>query len=354
MISDVLFHKDTTGKIRSWQYEVDGNKWRTIAGLVDGEKVVSNWTVSVAKSQETDEEQALFEAHAEFKKKLDRKYVSSLDDVDMKKAAGVMPMLAQKYEKFTVPVFSQGKLDGIRCLANKDGLWSRQNKPIVSVPHIVEALQPLFEKHPDAVLDGELYNHELKDDFNKIASIVRKTKPTDDDFNLAEELIQYHVYDLPSCDETFKNRNEELNSLISNIPFIVNVETKWHEDEESLDKAYEELISLGYEGQMIRFDAPYEQKRSKNLLKRKDFQDDEFEFICFEEGKGNWSGYAKSVKLRLKDGREFGAGIKGNQDFCKDLLDKVFKIVTVRYFALTPDGIPRFPVAVVFYEDDRF
>ena len=81
---------------------------------------------------------------------------------------------------FGAPVFSQPKLDGIRCIAMREGLFTRTGKPIVAVPHIHEELEPFFEKYPNAVLDGELYNHAYKDDFNKIIHLVRKQNLTEE------------------------------------------------------------------------------------------------------------------------------------------------------------------------------
>ena len=52
------------------------------------------------------------------------------------------------------------------------------------------------------MLDGELYNHGLKDDFEKIISCVRKTKPTDADRAESRKLVQFHCYDI--VDETIK------------------------------------------------------------------------------------------------------------------------------------------------------
>ncbi len=107
---------------------------------------------------------------------------------------------------------------------------------------------------------------------------------------------------------------------------------------------------------MIRLDTPYEAgKRSKNLLKRKEFMDDEFQLVRIEEGNGNWQGYAKRAVIRLPDGRECGAGIKGNQDFTRQLLADASRYThaMVRYFTLTPDGVPRFPVVVDWHEGAR-
>ena len=41
-----------------------------------------------------------------------------------------------------------------------------------------------------------MYNHGLKDDFNKIISLVRKTKPTDEDRLEAAQYTEFHCYDV--------------------------------------------------------------------------------------------------------------------------------------------------------------
>lgn len=355
MLSEPIFHRDSKGKIRSWQYEVDGARWRTISGLIDGEKVTTGWTLCLAKSQETDEEQALFEAKAEEKKKLDRKYARTIDDIDEVRAAGIRPMLAHKYEGWRGPCYAQPKLDGIRCLANINGLWTRTGKKIVSCPHIVEALEPIFNRDPRLVFDGEIYNHDLHDNFNEITSVVKKMKPTEDDFAKAESVIQYHIYDVPR-ERGFGYRYEVLEEILKGPlghPALQLVVAEEISTEEELDLHYSLQLAAGYEGQMIRFNGFYEHKRSKQLLKRKEFLDSEFPVVRIEEGKGNWAGVAKRAVLLLPDGREFGAGIKGSQEFCRGLLGSRPETATIRYFALTPDSIPRFPVAVAFHIGER-
>jgi DNA ligase-1 len=198
----------------------------------------------------------------------------------------IEPMLADKFKgwddkwKF---VYSQPKLDGMRCLATKDGLFSRQGKPIVSCPHIIQALQTTFEVFPDLVLDGELYNHKFRDNFNELISIARQTKLSAEDLAKSAELLEYHVYDMIG-DSRFSDRGDFLLNLpifrFRNVhPSIKLVTTTQIFSPDELDAEYAELLSMGYEGQMIRFDAPYEQKRSKSLLKRKEFQDEEFDLL---------------------------------------------------------------------------
>ena len=353
MLSDPIFSRDSAGKLRTWQYEVDGSSWRTIAGTVDGKTVTSGWRASVAASQDTDAEQALFEARAAEQKKLERKYSRDTGNVDEARASGYKPMLAVKYDGWVGPCYSQPKLDGIRCLASRDGLWSRGGKPIVSCPHVYWELGVFFKRYPGAVLDGELYNHELRDDFNAITSIVKKTKPTDEDLEESLRVIQYHVYDVPggvSGVPTFAGRSCFIANALDGFTAVRRVLTCRHGTPESLDESYAHFLECGYEGQMVRLDGPYEGKRSKQLMKRKEFTDDEYPFVRFEEGNGNWAGVAKSVVCRLPDGREFGAGIKGTRDFCAALDGLTPRLVTVRSPNLTPDGVPRFGVAVAFHD----
>lgn len=367
MIHPTLYTLDSKGKVRVWYMEREGAQYRTVSGLEDGQKTTSGWTIATPKNtgkanQTSPEKQAELEVQAEYRKKLDRKYHE-----DRSKVSGAKffaPMLAETFKGWdkrwtTSSVHSQPKLDGIRCIARVEGLFTRQGKKIVSCPHIEEALKPLFVGFgSDLVLDGELYNHDLRDDFNTIASLVRQTKPTAEDLTKSAEMVQYHIYDAPSKMGSFSRRADYLRDifefyetdhclrLVRSVPAYI---------AECLDRDYADFLRHGYEGQMVRLDAPYEAgKRSKSLLKRKQFQDAEFAVVCLEEGLGNWAGYAKRAVLRLPDGREFGAGIKGSQEFTKALLTKPTpKTATIRYFALTPDGIPRFPVAVAFFEEAR-
>ena len=362
---DTLYKLDTKGKLREWRCEIDGASFRTVSGLADGKQVTSEWKETFAKNvgranATTAEEQAVAEVDALYTKRLDGEYHRDIADVNQ--ARFFKPMLAAKWEdrlnKVEYPVYVQPKLDGVRCIANRDGLWSRTGKQIVSCPHIEIALEPLFEADPDLVLDGELYNHKLRDDFNQIISLVRKTKPTDEDLIDSHDMVEFHVYDLPSCDDIYSVRRTELEQVLRyEDSCLVFVQTDFATSQEDVDGLFGQYVELGYEGGIIRENKVYEQKRSNGLLKRKDFEDSEFEIISIEEGKGNWAGYAKRVIFRLEDGRECGSGLAGNQDFARQLLSERDKYVggqvTVQYFTRTPDGVPRFPIAKALYANGR-
>jgi len=359
IISKTLYSRTSTGATQIWFYEVEGNKYRTNEGQIGGAKTCSSWTIcqgkNIGRSNETTpEQQAFLEAEAKYNHKLARGYFENLADID--KVQFVKPMLAHKLEdrksKVKFPVAMQPKLDGMRCIATITGLTSREGKPIVSVPHINKALEPFFETHPDVVLDGELYNHELKEDFNKIISFVKKTKPTQKDFDLSAEYIEYHVYDciLP-VDHGFKKRSQQLYEF--DLPkCCVKVETLYYvTDWDDVEAQHQLFVQDGYEGSMLRnLNSLYQNKRTHDLLKKKDFQDAEFEILDIEEGAGNRSGMMGRINFKTINGLEFSASSRGNEDYYKELLQNkaeyIGQMATVRFQNLTPDGIPRFPVVV--------
>ena len=364
-----LYKIDSKGNTRVWWMEYDDTKYRTHSGIKDGKIVVSGWKYPEAKNvgranATTVKEQVELEVLSEITKKEYQGKYHQTTTWAKNGAKFVECMLADKYNpakhnKF--PYYSQPKLDGVRCLVSKDGMQSRNGKPILSAPHIHEALEPFFREYPEIVLDGELYNHELKNDFEKIISLARKTKPTVDDLEESRKTIQYHVYDMIDYDRnwTFMNRKEFLGAVLLEdhpSPCIRFVESTIAESEEQIMENLSWNLEEGYEGQMLRVpDSLYEGKRSKNLIKHKEFEDDEFEIVSMEEGKGNWAGAVKRIEIRLKDGTTQFAGVRGSFDTLHDLLynDHGYAEVTVRYQNKTEDGKLRFPVVVAFWKGKR-
>ena len=353
---NTLYKRAVNGKINEHTIEVENNCFRTISGYNDGVKTTSEWTCCAGKNigkknETTPEQQALAEAQAMWTKKLELGSYESIDDIDTPKFFN--PMLAHKFEdykdKITYPVYSQPKLDGIRCIVRADGMWSRNGKKIISAPHIYEAMKPLFEVNPDLIFDGELYADKFANDFNAICSLVKKTKPTSDDLDKSKESIQYHIYDLPSCSGTFTQRNKALIDI--GVPRgCVIVTTDKVNNEDELMRCYDAYVNWGYEGQMIRLDKEYESKRSKSLLKHKSFIDEEYTILDVVEGEGNKTGMVGSFVFESKTGHIFNSSPKYSWDECKELWKQrqelIGKSATVKYFNLTPDGVPRFPYVI--------
>ena len=195
--------------------------------------------------------------------------------------------------------------------------------------------------------------------FNKIISLVKKTKPTQEDLDESAKYIQYHVYDYISYgnlkfSERYDHIQNDLKLCDNNI--IVPVPAKLCHTRKELDEEYGKYLSDGYEGQMIRLDVPYEHKRSKYLLKRKEFIDTEYTIVDVIEGEGQRTGTVGYMILRLPDGRTFKSNVKGPFDYLADILKNkdslIGKEATCKYFQLTPDGVPRFPyvIAIRDYE----
>ena len=368
---DPLYKRDSKGKVRIWTMEVGYNNdneagIRTISGLVDGQKVTSAWNLTEAKNvgrsnATTAKTQAEFEAQAEWTKNVDKDYFVDVNAIDSYTA--FKPMLAHDFTKTPVTSgITQPKLDGIRMVVNTRGLYSRSNKEIVAVPHIAEVLADFIKEHPTVTLDGELYNHELKDNFQKITSLVRKTVNLGaDELAESKKLVQYHIYDMfdsANPDMTFMQR---YNWIQKNVHLVNKKAVGIHlvasaicETSEEIDVMYGEYTTAGYEGQMIRQDAVYENKRSKGLLKRKEFITEEYQVVEVHEGQGAWTGYAKRLTLKMKDGTTFSSGLRGSQAQLKTLLENPnIDWATCRYFELSNDGIPRFPVTIDYGVGER-
>jgi len=308
----ILYKRSVTGKVSTWFVETENNCFRTTSGFSDGQKVTSEWTCCEGKSYNTNTQQATKEAEAMHRKRTETGYWEDINQIDT--PVYFKPMLAHDYEdyknKVTFPIYSQPKLDGVRCIIRADGMWSRNGKPILSAPHIYYSLRFLFEQDPDLILDGELYADKSVADFNTIISCVRKTKPTRDDLKLSADCIQYHIYDLPSNDDTFIQRFKSLFKL--KLPeCCVIVQTDQIDNENDLSAYYYDYMQLGYEGQILRTDSKYENKRSKSLLKHKTFSDAEFTILGVIEGKGNLTGKVGKLQFEI-NGKPFESAVNGD------------------------------------------
>ena len=160
-----LYSRTTKGAVQEWTIEVgDGlPMYRTIHGQQNGKLITSEWftceATNVGRANErTNVEQAIFVAESIWKKKQEKKYSENLDNIDCREFQE--PMLAKNWDdrkdKISFPLFCQPKLDGMRAIITKDGAKSRNGKEWLTIPHILEALKPVFDAHPELVLDGEL------------------------------------------------------------------------------------------------------------------------------------------------------------------------------------------------------
>jgi len=275
------------------------------------------------------------------------------------------PMLAHNVEAFERitdeewrdGLYIQPKLDGVRCLIQYgDGVspgviaYSRTGKEWKNIKHILQELVPFFQKYPNAILDGELYNHDLKKDFEKIISLVRKTKPTDEDRYEASQKVQFHCYDTIMEHMDFQGRNKFIMNELRDSKSIRTVTTIKVFDTETVEVCHEDFLEAGYEGSILRQNKPYECKRSWTLMKVKDFSDAEATIVGYEEGKGKREGHLGKFIMQDDDGIEFGCPpgkgytYKDMKDMLDNIHDYIGKRATFTYFERTKANSYRHPL----------
>jgi len=274
------------------------------------------------------------------------------------------PMLAYPVSKkpidYKIKNFIQPKLDGVRCLIQYDNsevtAYSRTGKQWKNINHIINDLKFFFQCNPDVVLDGELYNHDLKDDFEKIISCVRKTKPTDEHRLESKQLVQFHCYDAILSDRfkdvnwsgNFDLRNEWVHLNVPRTYCVKYVETHEVWAEKFAKQIHGINLSKGYEGSILRTNSKYQSKRSHSLRKFKDFHDSEATITSWVEGKGKRTGTIGKFMAIDSEGIEFGMPVMDNfkklQTNFKQMQKWIGKTATFTYFERTKAGSYRHPL----------
>lgn len=362
---ETLYTIDSTGKTRVWRQEQQGNKFRTISGVKDSDNLVtSEWTTcdgkNGGKANETSgSEQAEKEILAKYTKQLKTGYAKNEKDA-AKGTAYVEPMLAKSLKDYTDKVdfnkqkwVLQCKFNGNRVLFTKDGAFTRKGEVYQTVPHINNALAHFFRNNPEAVLDGELYNYDLRQKLNELSKLIRRSVHiTADDLRRSEQQVKFHCYDgygFNDLDESvdYETRKNWIDkNVLGKVKYVNEVKSYPINCQEDLEKHYNSFIDDGEEGGILRkIDEGYEHKRSKFLLKVKPEMDSEAIILDVMEGDGNWSGVAKTATLKWKD-KTFDATFKGSQEELRVVLknkkDWINKEVTFLYNDVTGYGVPNF------------
>lgn len=374
-----LYKKTSTGAIQEWNVQVVySNVYQRAEiiykyGQLDSEKIqTTNDFITkgknIGKQNETSIiEQAIVEAQAKWEKQKKKGYVESIQDAEAGKIddiikGGINPMLAHKYinhfDKIEFPALGQPKLDGHRCTAlidenGKCTIWSRTRKKITSMIHIEQEIEKTLGQYKGLILDGELYNHEYKSDFEQLSSAIRKKEQPEN-----YHIIQYHIYDC-IIDGPFSDRTEYLKKILpAKNKFLKRVETVAIKDFDDNKRYYQHCMDRGYEGSMIRnAHGKYENKRSYHLQKVKKFDDAEFPIVGIEkEGKGKLRGHVGSFSCKAPNGNIFGVKMKGKTEKLKEYFENhdlwKGKKLTVQFQGWTTKSrVPRFPSGVRLRED---
>jgi ATP-dependent DNA ligase len=367
----VLYHRGKGGKLFSYRIWTEGPEIVSEAGSVDGKKITTRKTAkgkNLGRSNETTPAiQATLQAAASWQEKRDRKYSEDPNGI---KEELPLPMLASSkkwidgQKKAVYPAWDQPKLDGGRCLARWEPvgdhgevvLRSRTGQVWDSLPHINRELEEIMPK--GMMLDGEIYLHGVT--FQAVVRLIKKQRPE-------SVLISFNCYDIlidqSDPDHTFLERKANLDAFFDgvaasgrNVEHIKKVEGRLVHTHEAVMQVHDEFVALGYEGAVVRnFRGIYEFNfRSVDLIKIKVFEDSEFEVVGFESGEGSYSDCVKWICVTAA-GLQFRVNPKGTlpekREYLLNAHRYVGKQLTVRYFGVTEDNIPRIAVGHGFRDE---
>lgn len=226
------------------------------------------------------------------------------------------------------------KLDGVRAYWDGKHLVSKGGKPIHAPEWFVRKLPPF-------ALDGELWTK--RQDFENIVSIVRQKKP-----DSRWHQIQYCIFEVPNQPGHLRQRLKVLLDYlaITQVPWLNVIPQEEVNSRGALYARLDSLIAAGAEGLVLRKpDVNYQVGRSSDALKVKSFQDDECVVLGYEPGQGKYRDQVGSLRCRTSSGLVIKLG-SGLTDALRKVPPEIGALVTYKFYGVTRNGKPRFPVFV--------
>lgn len=287
-------------------------------------------------------------------------------------------MLAEKYwdrmeelEKTNPDIIITQKYDGVRCVAihDKSGvkLFSRQGKPIEGLHDLEEQLLWL----PFGCFDGELLlnkdNIPSKDLYRETVTVVNskdqdKKNIVFNIFDICEIKEFENGYCAAPCIERKKVIQELEEQMKPDWWKAVPILYYGKYDKDIVQQELNKQIALEHEGVMVNIaNAPYEAKRTKNILKVKAMQDCDLKIIGFEEGTGKNKGTLGAIIVDYKGFEvRVGSGFtdQDREYFWANQNELLGRVITVQYFEETTNKKDnslslRFPVYLELREKGK-
>lgn len=271
-------------------------------------------------------------------------------------------MLAEKYFDDPEGLVPNGtefvlttKLDGVRCLIlnTEEGpeLFSRQGQPLKGFVEIERDMKQLPKGY---AYDGELLfeninNLDSKDLYRATMKEVTADKEKHNVIFNCFDILPIEDFKKGKCSIKAKDRKEMLHkclSLFGNIIYSIKEVKCLYKgtDKSQINYWLDKITSEGGEGVMINIaDAPYECKRTKNLLKVKKFQSCDLLVYDLEEGEGQNKGKLGAAKVWFiaPDGNKYscdvgcGFTLEQREDFWQHKEKLLNRIIEVGYFEIT-------------------
>ena len=273
------------------------------------------------------------------------------------------------------------KLDGTRslCLIDSNGkvkFYSRKGKEFHTLDVLKKELEDFVALHPEyknKVLDGEMCIIDVNgnEDFQGIMKeITRKDHTINNPSYCVFDLLNLEDFNKGCSTETYKPRLNKLKTFVETIKssHIKLIEYAYYTPE-VFDTWQKKVLDNGWEGLIARKDVPYEGKRSRNLLKYKNFSDAEYvvKDVVLDGNAtilvGGKTQRIKCVQSLVIEHKGYivnvGSGLTQQQriEFAEHPEHIIGKTITVQYFSETTDKEGnlslRFPTIKYIYDRER-
>ncbi len=251
--------------------------------------------------------------------------------------------LAQKPDLLLPKVYSSGKnvvgwvmsekLDGVRAYWDGKTLSFRSGKKIMAPDWFIKAL-------PDFALDGELWTK--RDDFANISSIVRAHEPDEQKW----KQVGYYIFEVPRQQGNLFQRLAVLKHYLKHhdVRFIHIIPQIKINSLPQMERFYRKLLKQKAEGIIVRDpNLPYQTGRRSSILKRKPYQDADCVVKAIFPGKGKLRDKMGSLLCQMNNGVRLRIGTGFTLQQRRNPPD-IGDLVTFKYYGLTKNNIPRFPV----------
>lgn len=351
-------------------------------------------TICQGKVKRDTEAQCILQFNHLIKEKLDKGYKEiqkSFNEYSKGELDNILPkentdsngfkkhMLAKSFDKIKQSVidnedywYASRKIDGLRCSFYWDGNKIRSASRgggdyDLALQHFIqnERFIEFFKKHPEVILDGELYKHGKS--LQQISGAARLEKNAYDC-----DWLEYYIYDVMYADIPFKVRLKVLNQISKELNLGFEPYKIWGRDSLQIQmvpqekvSGYDDIMKLhnnyveeGYEGVVIRNpNKPYGfGRRTNDMIKIKLYKTEEFLVTDYELG---LRGSEDMVFIcQTKDGIQFKAkpwGDRAQKEWYVDNFEKSCKnqLATIKFFYLSDEGCPLQPSLISFrYSND--
>lgn len=269
------------------------------------------------------------------------------------------------------------KLDGVRCIAyiNQVGettFFSRAGKEFQTLDKVADVIRAAGLRN--LVLDGEIcvVDENGNEDFQGIIKeIKRKDHTIQNPRFLIFDLLTVEEFESQTSQRTFAKRQENLSHLFQNNDFqgvLIHLQQTLVKTEAELQEHIQHAAKMNWEGLMLRKDAPYQGKRSSDIMKVKSFFDAEYRVIDLDfsvnrvivDGKEVEEEMLSNIVIEHRGNRvNVGSGFSLEQRrFFYQNPEKILgKTVCVQYFEETQNQTGtyslRFPTLKAIYENER-